>query len=261
MVYPLYQLDVFNVDWKVPKDVAYMDYALGTFASRGSIDIDQNIFTPFDWLWPWLKSHSQQKKWIDLILLILCFSSPFTWFFVRRKKAINISLFLLWVCAFTGSLVWLYKAPEYRFGLSFLLASFAIPMFSLTEVFVLKEKHFDRIAVFIFLLFSLYYFIRPVKKHPRLHSHGINMLWLKPLKDSLYYSPVNMNTFAYQDLGNGVRLYMSDSTHSCVHIKDQPCALWHYGKIEMRGKKINDGFRNKTIEIRQAYPWLFKHEP
>jgi hypothetical protein len=261
LVYPLYQLDLFNVDWKVPRDVAYMDYALGTYASRGRFDTDPNVYTAFNWIWPWIKTHTQPKKWIDLIIFILCFSSPFTWYFVRKTKEINTAMFLLWACAFTGALVWLYKAPEYRFGLSFLLVSFAIPMLTLFEHLPLKEKLFNRISITIFLLFSFYYFIRPFNKHPRLHSHGINTLWLKPLKDSLYYSPVNMSTFQFQDLGQGVKLYMKDKTHNAVHIKDQPCALWYYGKIEMRGTKIDDGFRNKTLEIRQAYPWLFTYQP
>lgn len=261
LVYPLYQLDLFNVDWKVPRDVAIFDYALGTYGSKGAIDggllLQQHSF---EWFIPWLKNHLQQKKIIDLVVFILCFTSPVTWLMVFIKKKINKPLFILWLCVFAGSVVWLVRAPEYRFGMGFLLLSFCIPMINALTDVPLSRKLFRFAGCSLFFIAFCYYTIRAVVIHPRMHTHGIGMLWLKPMKDQRYYKPVDMNTFRYEDLGNGVKLYLKDLQHDCIHIKDQPCMLWYYGKIAMRGNKLSDGFRSVKDETRKTYPWMFTRQ-
>jgi hypothetical protein len=264
LVYPLYQVDIFNVDWKVPRDVAYIDYALGTYGVKGEIDTGGAILrTNFGWMLPWLKSHFQLKNVFDFIILLLSFSSPVIWMIVRKKYKVDRQAFLLWLCAFAGVITWLLKAPEYRFGMSFLLMSFAIPMLSLCENYPLTARVFYRIAMIVFPIVFAYYIVTPTLKHPRLHTHGIGTLWLRPFRDKNYYTPTDMTTFRYAELGNGVRLYYADKYHHCYHIKDHPCMPWYYGIIEMRGNTITDGFRSVSNETRRTFPWLFidKDEP
>jgi hypothetical protein len=258
LVYPLYQLDLFNLDWKVPHDVAYIDYALGTYGVKGEIDTEGAIIrTTFDWFLPWLQSHFRAKKIFDFFVFILCFSSPFSWIVLKRRSKLNTPMFLLWLCAFTAALIWLFKAPEYRFGTSFLVLSFAIPMLNITDQYPLPARFFNRIIFICMPVVCLYYILSPTLKHPRLHSNGISEIWWRPMRDKHFYLPPDMTTFQYTNLGHGVKLFRSDRFHHCYHIKDQPCMVWNYGVIELRGNTITDGFRNVTDETKKTFPWLF----
>jgi hypothetical protein len=98
---------------------------------------------------------------------------------------------------------------------------------------------------------------RPFFNHPRLHANGIAKLWLLPLKDKRYYTQVNMSTFLYQDLGHGVKLYLPDNDHDAISIKDQPSMIWHEQIIEMRGTKIDNGFRSVRSKAKERMPFLF----
>lgn len=257
LFYPLWQIDLFSVDWKVPKDIAFVDYALGTFASKGEIDKNGVLVrTSFEWMWPWLKHHMQAKKAIDFLVLVLCFTSPFVWLLSYKAKQLR-SLQWLWLCAFTGSVVWLLKAPEYRFGMGFLVLSFAIPMIAWLQNKTLHPQVFTWLLIFSFLPVIAYYLVRPISKHPRLHTIGLEKIWWLPLKDSSYYLPVDMKTFRYQDLGHGVKVYIRDQSHHCLQVETQPCMMWYYGKIRMRGNSIQDGFRNLTVETRTSMPFIY----
>jgi hypothetical protein len=258
LVYPLYYVDLFSVDWKVPKDVAYIDYALGTYGVKGEIDTEGTIIrTSFNWFLPWIQNHFRPKKIFDFFIFVLCFSSPLVWFIQKRKQKIDTPMLLLWLCAFAGAVVWLFKAPEYRFGMSFLLMSFAIPMLGLAELFPLRRQTFQRVVLIMMPLACMYYMLSPMFKHSRVHTHGMANIWLRPMRDKHYYDAIDMTSFRYTELGNGVKLFYGDKYHHCYHIKDQPCMPWYYGIIELRGKTISSGFRNVSDETRKTLPWLF----
>ena len=69
-----------------------------------------------------------------------------------------------------------------------------------------------------------------------------------------------MESFRYEELGNGIRVYIPYKTHDCIHIQSQPCMEWYIGKIALRGKKISDGFRNVTVETKKTFPYIFQRE-
>lgn len=66
--------------------------------------------------------------------------------------------------------------------------------------------------------------------------------WLTPLK-SIWHDEKQKEDFPYYLLKNGVRLYMADAKHQCVNAC-LPCMQWSYGEVEMRGTRIDQGFRN-----------------
>ncbi len=259
-VYPFYMIDLVNVDWKVPKDIAIIDYALGT---AGSYGYNRSVFALdqfHQWFPIWLEKHTASGRWIDLSVFLLSLSSFFTWFIIWRKKRTNRAMFILWFCAFTGELIWFFRTPEFRFGMGYLLMSFCIPLINLTQDYRLPQLRFRYIAGTLICLSFINYSLRATILHPRFNTQGLEMLWLKPLKDKRYTSTYDMSTAKTEDLGHGVKLFFGDAEHDCIHIYDQPCMMWPYGKIELRGTKITDGFRNVRNDVKKLYPYIFVRE-
>jgi hypothetical protein len=79
--------------------------------------------------------------------------------------------------------------------------------------------------------------------------------WFKPARDVRYFYNNDTTTFPFISLGHGVKLYLPDETHSCLNANG-PCMLYRYGEIELRGDKIEDGFRNIKVEVKKYFPYL-----
>jgi hypothetical protein len=257
LFYPLFQVDLFNVDWKVPRDVAIYDYGLGTLGCKGNDIAVWNLNTISEWFPYWIERYLTQRKIIDFATIILSVLASVSWIFLLYKKKLDKRLFLLWLCAFAAVVLWFIQSPEFRFAAGFLIAIFCLPLLNVTDRLALKPFLFRVISVVVLFFAFSYFSVRAVFLHPRFHTNGIEKLWLMPLKDKLYYTPFDMRTARYENLGHGVKLYYEDSAHNCIHIYDQPCILWDYGKIELRGNKITDGFKNVRNDMRKNFPLMF----
>ena len=92
-----------------------------------------------------------------------------------------------------------------------------------------------------------------------MYAFTISDCWLKPLRDKRYFIAKNktsfLQTFPSVNLGNGIQLYLPDNTHECLNANG-PCMNWRYGEIEMRGTKIEDGFRNIKDEVKKYFPFV-----
>ncbi len=260
IVYPFYMIDVLNVDWKVPRDIAILDYAFGTVGSYGHSEDVFKLNGISEWLPVWMEKHLAPRRWIDFSVFVLSLTSFFTWMIVWRKKRVDKALFVLWLCAFIGEMIWFLRAPEFRFGMGYLLMTFCIPLINLSKNYPLPERRFLLIAGTVLVLSLINYSIRATLLHPRFNTHGLEMLWLKPLRDKRYTSAYDMQTAKIEDLGHGVKLFHRDPEHDCIHIYDQPCMMWEYGAVELRGTKITEGFRNKRNDVRKIFPFVFEHQ-
>jgi len=260
LVYPFYMIDVLNVDWKVPRDITILDYAFGTVGSYGH---DEQVFYLngiAEWFPAWLEKHLAPRRWIDFSIFVASLTSFFSWMIVWRKRQVEASLFVLWLCALAGELIWFFRAPEFRFGMVYLLMTFCIPLINLSKNYRLPQKGYRIISGTLLVISLINYSLRATVFHPRFNTQGLGMVWLKPVKDKRYTSAYNMQTARIEDLGHGIKLFHRDPEHDCIHIYDQPCMMWEYGAIELRGVKITDGFRNKRNDVRKNFPFVFAHQ-
>ena len=102
--------------------------------------------------------------------------------------------------------------------------------------------------------FLCWHYAMDITKRNRFYFSMTDCL-VKPLKDYKYYSANEVQRFPFTDLGNNVKLYLPDGQHQCLNAPG-PCMTWHYGNIEMRGKKIEDGFRNTKDEVKKYFPFI-----
>jgi len=257
IVYPFYMIDLVNVDWKMPGDTVVLDYAFGTVGTYGYNLKVFELSNVVDWFPFWLSKHLANHRLIDLGVFALSITSLITWVVAWQKKNVVPALFVLWLCAFAGEMVWFFRAPEFRFGMSYLLMTFCIPLISIFRSRDLRPVAFKRVAGVVLLLSLVNYTIRATVFHPRFNTRGIEWVWLKPMKDKRYNQVFDTATARIENLGYGVQLYHRDSTHDCISITDQPVMMWEVGKIALRGHRLSDGFITVQCDARKNFPVVF----
>ncbi|MFT3936222.1 MAG: hypothetical protein QM726_21515 [Chitinophagaceae bacterium] len=265
LVYPLYFVDFFNPDWKAPKEIPLLDYTYvrysPKFAWHNATDFENLTAMPFfQWLIPWMKAHIQNGSFAELAILLAALFSPFIWILAGLKKIKNaMPLFLLWLGVYAYTLLWLKTSPDYRFATSFLCCTFIFPFLFLGNKKSIPAFIPASLITIALTVFVIYYEYGGVKLFNRYaveteHSIQLKYWWLKPLPHPAY--AVNRQAgFQYEILQTGVRLFRADKTHNCL-CADLPCMSWDYGKIEMRGKNLDEGFRNIQNNVKTNYPFL-----
>ena len=256
-LFPLPYLNIFNFDWKVPHDVVLLDYTLVKYFPNFFPHELQALkaMSFFEWLSVWIPAHFYYGRQLDLVVLLSALLSPLYWFLSAKKESLlKQPIFWLWVVAYINVWVWLANSPEYRFGVVYHAFAFGLPiLFALQRAVTIRYvKYVLPVAV---CLISLYYSVHILKKETT-YTFALKDYWLYPLKDGRYVNSSNdISTYEYTVLNNGVKLYYEEGRNECINAP-LPCMPWRYGEIEMRGKDMDDGFRNIKDEVRKYYPFL-----
>lgn len=116
LIYPLYQIDLFNVDWKVPLDVAIRDSNdIIVFARRGPQYYDICL-TAFRWIPLWIEGMWSEKK-LFLISTVFAVSGIIVLFVLCCCRIQKYARFVLFgICYFALFLYWFFAAPAEGFG-------------------------------------------------------------------------------------------------------------------------------------------------
>lgn len=233
LIYPFPQLDLFNFDWKVPKDLVVIENLTIVGWARLEnhdliLDIAKMKFS--NWFPIWF-SHLSNFR---IFILFFSFTSPIIYFLFFSKRRKNLILTALICTLFLGLCFWLFMAPDFRFAKAFIYVSFISPLFFLSFTIKLKQiiKYYKFILFFIFtaVCFKIFIDFNPIKNNK---FSGI----IIPLKTS---KPVHLTFFNYT-IGNHEFYYPS----SGVQCYDQkiPCVPYLNRNFTLRGEKIEDGFK------------------
>jgi hypothetical protein len=79
--------------------------------------------------------------------------------------------------------------------------------------------------------------------------------WLFPLKDPAYSLRNGNADFPYRVMHSGERLYLADRAHPCLNA-DLACTTWINIDIEMRGDRLEEGFKSSHSELWKTLPYL-----
>lgn len=258
LVYPLYYVDLFNVDWKAPASILKLDHI---FINQGPKFFSLNFaylqsLSFAQWFPKWLRLHNTPGFMVNLALFLAGMLSPFYWLlYLKYKQAFSIRVFIVWLVIYIGAWFWLVNSPDYRFGAVFLILSFALPLLQLAGAIQRRAYAWPFTAAGVIVTAAFIFNGVTIFIRPEVYSFGLKDCWLYPLKDKRYFYKNNNTNFPYIILNNGIKLYLSDSMHECINTS-LPCMSWRYGNIEMRGKTLQDGFRNKTDEVQTYFPFV-----
>lgn len=125
LVYPLYTLDLFNFDWKVPKGTAMIQYIyIRDFAQA---IFSQEIFKASEFLKGQNFNLAYIGSFINILFAIITLLSPFYIIYKYIKKKLDAKRLFLYIIIFISIIFNYYSAPDFRFtygyifGLVFLL--------------------------------------------------------------------------------------------------------------------------------------------
>ncbi|MEP6748026.1 MAG: hypothetical protein ABJB86_09890 [Bacteroidota bacterium] len=255
LLYPILGSNFFHADWAVPHDVIKLDFIFSKYGPR-SMTVDfltMQKMNVLQLIVVWL-GYMYSNFFFSLVIFFVSFLSPVTWLFFRlQKKKIPLKIFLLWIVYYMGMCAWLLNSPEFRFGLSYIILALSLPVFELVQPMPVRWKIPRLVPPALICICLIYYAVSAVTKNSFYFS--LTGCWLKPLRDRRYFAKNHIHTFPSVNLGNGVRLYVADKEHECLNATG-PCMNWRYGEIEMRGNKIEDGFRNVKDEVKQYFPFV-----
>lgn len=142
LVFPFTALDVFEFDWKVPRDLALdIRNQITTWAMLPDFPMSKTLsMSRIEWFLLWWPSQS----WTNKLIMVLSALSPLSCLVISRT-ARNTGVWseksaIVLVClavAYTGGVFWFLTAPTMRFSYAFLLILTVFPLiiFARLEVF------------------------------------------------------------------------------------------------------------------------------
>ncbi|HMH20718.1 MAG TPA: hypothetical protein VK563_03030 [Puia sp.] len=247
IIYPFPYLIFFHPDWQVSFNVLKYNVFF-VYSDRPGVSFARWFFSP--------QLFSFRNWSANLLLLVAAILSPLYWLVLygRSRKAIY-SMLPGWLIIYSGLWVWLFMVGNFRFGAVIFSLSFIFPFLAWQHGHPERRpKRFSFLINLLFMLAALYY-IKTGYSKPSTYPFTLADCWLYPLKDIRYKN--NKADFPYATLRNGVKLYLGDSKHECINT-DLPCRLFYTGEIEMRGDRIDQGFRTIKDETLPYYPFIIK---
>lgn len=264
LVFPFYELDLFAVDWKIPKHVAIeeRDFILSC-----------GIRVLGDMVWRisnWSSDLQSMIDWFTYVAFLgsIIISPLIVLYGFLRKKYLSNTVYFVYLILVAILLVWYKGGPDPRFvgGVLFALIYFLLFVLLSSK----EEKKMPRIGVLAVIAFTGFMVVWSVKRTDRF----INMFNIRqsttntrPLSDILVkqypYKELLRSRGWYKDeflpmtLDNGITIYVSKSPEvpqgrfvcfetyfPCIILKEDEYSKYQdISEIEVRGTSLQDGFK------------------
>lgn len=150
LVYPFTSIDLFDVDFKIPKGVADYDSREIQVWGRGYSDVTRYEESIWNWLPDWVRSLDLTDKGFLILALtgLLILVVLITYAVIKKKKDMTDYLHITSVLAICF-LFWLCSAPLIRYGCVFL---WLVPVLTWGFVYTKISPGTDRYKLYLVLL-------------------------------------------------------------------------------------------------------------
>lgn len=246
LVYPLYQIDLFSFDWKVPQEVAMKQkdyiFAIGYYFLRIALRYpDMSTRDPLT-----------INILTDIIYLLTIVSlTGITYYIIKRRHKIKDHIWLLYFVFLLSIFIWAVGGPDIRFIVGVLCAviftggilflkSTRLPLLGKTTSFLFV------IGIFTWNSYNLHSF-----ETQTYNSHIISHIIYKPYSviDQKKTQGIDVEKdFTPYPLNNGITIMVNTNLSYDIF----PSTIYNtYAKflpidcLEARGSSLQDGFRTK----------------
>ncbi len=239
LIYPSTFIDLFDVDWKIPKGVAQYDaMEIGVYG-KGINDVTKLDMPITEWLPEWFKQLSLvEKGWVGLTAI--CLVAGVIYFIYKLiKKKVDADILLVFIVLLISCMFWFFSAPLVRYGYGYLTS---IPLFvdgclCMELVERSKDKRSLYIAfLIVFGIMGLY----------RLKTVGYDII--STLKQPYYLTQADYEDWPAKEyeLKPGRIIYVPEQD-ALIGYDKFPASLMTID-IQMRGDDFKDGFRYKDYD-------------
>ncbi len=233
LVFPLYQIDLFPVDWKYPKESAEtLARTISTFARFPVKNWRQFSGLSFrEWFPIWFENLTRNQQLIFLLAALSPFSLLFGKLFrVDRNtlKAYSPIALICWI----GVVYWLLAAPDIRFGYGYLLS--AVMLAASIVLTILLTRISKLSSIIAALLFSSLIFYQGCSLITSLDTASL----VQRVRLPADYLPSHADPCP---LRSGT-VFCRREGFQCNY-GNFPCIPSPRPNVEMRGSSLQDGFR------------------
>jgi len=234
LVFPVSQIDLFRVDWKMPaEDVIAIRESITGYARvlRNDWQFARGLALQ-EWISIWFAKQTLNRRLIYLLVLV----SPLLMALGRRKYSLTLSgnHILIYLVYLLGSMFWFISAPIIRLGYGFLIPICVLSLAPFIINGMLKsDQHLKSASMLMFLaliIFQLYTLVWSFD------ASSFNQRWLLPAD----YAPTKASAC---EIANG-RMYCQNELSQCNY-EAFPCLTNSRPLVEMRGETFQSGFRIK----------------
>ena len=244
LIFPFYQLDLFNFDWEMPKfserdntlDIASASSILNLVKSWARVPgrhYHEVLAMPAsEWIGLWFRALSSVSK----LMILGAAISPVGFLILRLKKIIiEKKIYQIYIFSYLNLIFWWLSAPDPRFAQANIIFCFLMPIIFAFEQ--LKEP-IKRVGVKV--IFSLFFgyliFTMFISAKTRVTIEQFSTTILRP-------TPLSISVGKME---NGVNFqYLVPTDFQCKDTRT-PCTPFQNAQLEMRGKTLRDGFRMKN---------------
>lgn len=227
ILYPYHNIDIFNVDWKMPSSLVECDSRTITVWGRGINNVNSYSDSVLQWFPTWFNSEGLFYQ-IIFIFGVISMAGVIIFCVYSIYKGKNFLLRILFWSDAAGFLLWFFGAPLIRYGIVYL---FAFPCI-LCGMMKYSNKLFKPIY-YLFLPLYLIMCLATIDERSKIsilveHDYEKRSYYIVNKYDTNFYIPSNGEI--------GYHAFPSTPYENQLNI------------IEMRGKSLKDGFR-----IREEY--------
>ena len=152
LVYPFSRINIFNPDWKIPKEVVDYDAAQITTWGRELCDA-KLIDTPFnEWISIWWSARQYYEKMLIyscVIGVIVLLGIKISELITKGRKSFLLKTFIMYLSILMSIILWFAEAPFIRYGLAFILF---IPLMAIGELLSREIKGVYKVIAANFII-------------------------------------------------------------------------------------------------------------
>lgn len=238
LIYPSTFIDLFNVDWKIPKGVAQYDaMEIGVYG-KGINDVTKLDMPISQWLPNWFKAMSLiEKGWVFLTFLsiVVCV----IYFVVKViKKKVDYDRLLVCVVVIASCIFWFVSAPLVRYGYGYLTCVPLLVDGLLCYELVNKTKDMKSLYIAFVIVFSVLGLYR---------AKTICYDIMTTVKEPYYISQKDYTDWPAEEYNlDGQTIYIP-TEGTFIGYEKFPSSVLTID-VELRGDGFEDGFRFKDYE-------------
>jgi len=234
LVFPVSQIDLFHVDWKMTGDqleaakqgiIGFARFQRNTSQATLGMGVAQ-------WAPIWFERQTLNRQ----IIYILALFSPFLILINLYKKSSLCSreYLIIYFTSALGVVFWFFTAPDIRFGYGFLIGVCAISLAPLLIHISSKlDQHLKLTPILVFFVLLVFHLNTLALSF---ESSTLDQRWLLPAD----YLPSKASAC---NIDNG-SMYCQSKNSQCQYTAF-PCIPKPRPNVEMRGSTYQDGFRTK----------------
>ena len=242
LLYPYGSIDLFNVEWKVPKEYLLTDAAQIKVWGRCLFDVDRINDPVKVWLPVWWEA---QEHYYQMLIYACILSFIIILLTVLIKKKIDPGIGIMYMMILANIAVWFFSAPFVRYGLVFLMALPAMAAAGIIDRIRYRDGMIRYVGGVLVLLVCVCFCA--------LTDHYLmdNLVFIKHEIKSPYY--IQQKPFDNGEMnaaypgGGSVAVYytVNDNEINSYYTPPSSCYYHMLERSEPMGDDVRDGFRSR----------------